>query len=75
MALAMVAVVGFVAFLSLFPALAGYAQARVTVPGRIKLILVMPVLWVVFEWIRGWVLTGFPWLHIGYTQAALPLSG
>jgi apolipoprotein N-acyltransferase len=73
--LAMVAVVGFVAFLSLFPALAGYVQARMTVPGRIRLMLAMPVSWVVFEWMRGWVLTGFPWLHVGYTQAALPLSG
>jgi len=32
-------------------------------------------LWVVFEWIRGWLFTGFPWLFAGYISTENWLSG
>ncbi len=32
-------------------------------------------LWVFFEWIRGWVFTGFPWLLIGHVHHTGPLQG
>jgi apolipoprotein N-acyltransferase len=37
--------------------------------------LVLPVLWVLLEWLRGWLLSGFPWLSTGYALIDSPLSG
>ena len=37
--------------------------------------LVLPVLWVLFEWLRGWLLSGFPWLSLGYALIDSPLKG
>ena len=72
----------FVAFLALFPALQGYASVRLLQKyqshprlERIALLLILPVMWVFFEWFRGWVLTGFPWLNLGYSHVDSPLAG
>ncbi len=66
----------FVAGLSLYPALLGWLQARFfPQPGAWHAVIVLPALWVLFEWTRGWFLTGFPWLNLGYSQVATPLGG
>ena len=75
--LAGTAVLLFVAVLALYPALLGYAQARYfgAAPAAWRLMLVMPGLWVLFEWWRGWFLSGFPWLNLGYSHSDTALAG
>ena len=36
----------------------------------VRSLMAFPVLWVLFEILRGWMLTGFPWLYVGYSQMA-----
>ena len=36
----------------------------------------IPFIWTFFEWIKGWIFTGFPWLTMGYSQVpSSPLVG
>jgi len=35
----------------------------------------LPLIWFSMEWLKGWVLTGFPWLSVGYAHISSPLSG
>ena len=70
-----IATLGFCAFLALFPALAGWLQARWRVAEWLRGALVIPALWTFFEWLRGWVLSGFPWLSAGYAAPGWPLEG
>ncbi len=84
MLLAAFATAVFAAFYALFPAVVGYMQAKLrsrfggkqAVPASIVLVLLIPALWVLLEWLRGLLFTGLPWLVMGYAQAAgSPLSG
>ena len=38
-------------------------------------LVIFPSLWGLSEWLRGWVLTGVPWLISGYAHTASPLAG
>jgi len=73
--LAAIATLLFCAILALYPALVGYLQARFDRPIAIRQLLLIPALWVLGEWLRDWVFTGFPWLALGYSQAGSPLRG
>jgi apolipoprotein N-acyltransferase len=64
-----------VMFMALYPALAGYLVARwSSSPTVILFLVVMPTAWTLGEWLRAWLLTGFPWLSIGYAHVDSPLS-
>ena len=73
--LALPATALFCAFLALFPALAGYAQAKIRAPLWARATLALPAAWVLAEWLRGMIFTGFPWLAFGYSQVTSPLAG
>jgi apolipoprotein N-acyltransferase len=73
--LAAIATVGFCAFLALFPAAAGWLQARIPASNLVRACLLIPSAWVLFEWTLDWILTGFPWMAIGYASVGWPLQG
>ena len=73
--LAAIATLLFCAILASYPALVGYLQARLVRPLAIRQLLLIPALWVLGEWLRGWIFTGFPWLALGYSQATSLLAG
>jgi apolipoprotein N-acyltransferase len=65
-----------VVYLCLFPALLGYGLKRAlpdTAP--LPLLIAFAAGWILFEWLRGWLFTGFPWLTLGSSQVDAPLAG
>jgi apolipoprotein N-acyltransferase len=73
--LAVFATVLFCMVLALFPAAAGWLQARVPAPEGARASLLIPAAWVLCEWLLVWIFTGFPWLALGYSAAGWPLQG
>lgn len=64
----------FCAYLALFPAVAALAAVSCRTPAMRRL-MVFPAAWILAEWVRGWLFTGFPWLGLGYSQVGSPLAG
>jgi apolipoprotein N-acyltransferase len=73
--LAIFLMLGLVAIMGLYYAAAGWLTARLSDGKPLRLLFVAPSVWVAMEWIRGWFLSGFPWLSIGYSQIDSPLAG
>jgi apolipoprotein N-acyltransferase len=62
--------------LALFIATQGYILKRFFRGNTTAFCLLgFPSSWVLFEWLRSWLFTGFPWLYLGYSQLETPLSG
>jgi len=62
----MLALVGI---MGLYNALIGYAVGRWLPPGGVSRWLIgTPAVWLLVEWWRGWFLSGFSWLSLGYSQ-------
>jgi apolipoprotein N-acyltransferase len=67
--------VGFVAaVMALFFAGIGWLYGRFP-PRPLLRLLALPALWVLGEWLRSWLFTGFPWLFTGYAFVDTPLAG
>ncbi|MCW8890422.1 MAG: apolipoprotein N-acyltransferase, partial [Sedimenticola sp.] len=67
----------FVLILALYYGLMGWVVSKCLASGvpKIHLLWLFPSAWVLGEWLRGWVLSGFPWLTLGYSQIDSPLNG
>lgn len=80
-----IAVVLLSFYLAIFPALAAVAAWRLGRTGMPATVLAFAASWIVAEWLRSWVFTGFPWnplaaIALGPLQrpgfaAVLPLTG
>lgn len=69
-------VLGLVGIMALYHALLGYLVARFLPPaGPWRYLVGLPSLWLLIEWLRGWFLSGFPWLTLGESQTDTWLRG
>jgi apolipoprotein N-acyltransferase len=63
------------AFIALMMAGAAWMRARCHCSRPVMLLIVLPTLFAVADWLRGWVFTGFPWIVTGYAHTDSPLAG
>ncbi len=65
-----------IAIMGAYQALLGWFVARwLPRTGALRWLVGMPAAWLLVEWWRGWFLTGFAWLSLGYSQTDTWLAG
>jgi len=57
-----------VVYLSLFIGVFTFLTRFIQIRSELRTILLTPVLWVALEYLRSFLLTGFPWANLGYSQ-------
>lgn len=62
-----------VSYLALYPALVAWFSNRFERSSIWQRAVLFSAGWALAEMLRGWLLTGFPWLAVGYTQLNTPL--
>lgn len=68
--LSLAAMLGLVLVLALFFAVVSAGVAYVLPhSARFRRLAVLPAAWVIAEWCRGWMFTGFGWLSAGYSHS------
>jgi len=66
----------FAAFWALFPALTAYISVKLSKVIHKNLLFFVPFVWIFIEYFRGyWLLNGFPWLQVSYSQLDTAYAG
>ncbi len=73
MALSVAAYLLLVAYLSLYFGTAVWLACRLKRVKGLSFALTLPVIWVGLEFVRAFLLTGFPWATVGYSQQNLQM--
>jgi apolipoprotein N-acyltransferase len=67
--LALFLMIGLVVIMSSYHALLGWLVAKYLPPrGALRWLVGIPGAWLLIEWLRGWFLSGFGWLSLGYAH-------
>jgi apolipoprotein N-acyltransferase len=67
---------GLSGIMGLYHAAFGYVAARwLPQSGALRWLVALPAGWLLIEWWRGWFLSGFSWLSLGYSQSDTWLAG
>ncbi len=66
-AVALMVLILLAAYLAVYPALFAACLVRIA-KSPAKIFWLAPSIWVAMEYLRSWVLTGFPWELVGYSQ-------
>lgn len=74
--MALALMLGLVCIMALYYAALGHVIARwLPTHGVAGFLVAMPAAWLLVEWLRGWFLSGFGWLSLGYSQTDTWLAG
>lgn len=65
----------FVMGLALFHGLAFWFWGKLAKSSPVRRLILFPAIWVLGDWLRSWLLTGFPWLYLGTAHTDGPLAG
>ena len=65
----------FVAGVALVHGLAFWFWGKLAKHSQVRRLILFPAVWVLADWIRGWLLTGFPWSYLGTAHVDGPLGG
>src|SRR5438045_6833713 len=68
--------IALIVIMGLYHAALGYFVTRwLPASGAVRWFLGVPAAWLLVEWWRGWFLSGFAWLSLGYSQTDTWLAG
>jgi apolipoprotein N-acyltransferase len=73
--IAVLLMLGLALIMSAWLFVAGWLASRFAQGEPLQMLAVAPAAWVLVEWLRGWVATGFPWLAFGYANVDSAIGG
>ena len=73
--IALLLMVSLVLIMSIYVGITGWLISRLASGEPWFLLVAAPAAWVIVEWLRGWLLSGFPWMSLGYSQVDSWLGG